>query len=340
MKPWRSCLSVLIPVSVATPAMVGALTPPPSPKASVEVLLAALPAASADKIWVKVTQPLGIEDLSLRLRLSASKLAELNEVLPDHRFNPGDWLVVPAKQSAQIRRLVSVDSSELRRTPPLAELPPVEEGPVVRLGDNLKKIAIRYGVTLQQLLQLNPSLDTAKLVVGSEIKIAQAYPGRPRLILGLQPTGSGGISWPELPTFGNSDRPYGADSSETGWAWPTKGMFSSGYGWRWGRIHKGIDISNNVGTAIVAAKAGTVVFAGWDDGGYGYKVLLRHEDGSASLYAHNSRISVRVGQSVEQGALISYMGSTGRSTGPHLHFEIHPPGRGAMNPLQFLPPRA
>jgi murein DD-endopeptidase MepM/ murein hydrolase activator NlpD len=117
-------------------------------------------------------------------------------------------------------------------------------------------------------------------------------------------------------------------------------MFSSGYGWRWGRMHKGIDVANNVGTPIVAAKSGRVTFSGWDDGGYGYKVLVQHEDGSQSLYAHNSRLAVRVGQTVEQGQLVSYMGSTGRSTGPHLHFEIHPPGRGAINPLQLLPPRA
>jgi murein DD-endopeptidase MepM/ murein hydrolase activator NlpD len=80
--------------------------------------------------------------------------------------------------------------------------------------------------------------------------------------------------------------------------------------------------------------------AGWDDGGYGYLVELRHPDGSRSRYAHNSRILVRVGQVVNQGTVISQMGSTGRSTGPHLHFEILPPGRGAVNPLQFLPARA
>jgi murein DD-endopeptidase MepM/ murein hydrolase activator NlpD len=105
-------------------------------------------------------------------------------------------------------------------------------------------------------------------------------------------------------------------------------------------MHKGIDVANNVGTPIVAAKSGRVVFSGWHDGGYGYLVTLAHADGSRSLYGHNSRLMVRVGQDVEQGSLISHMGSTGRSTGPHLHFEVHPPSSGAANPLQFLPPRA
>ena len=132
----------------------------------------------------------------------------------------------------------------------------------------------------------------------------------------------------------------GSPASTTGWIWPTKGVFSSGYGWRWGRMHKGIDLANNVGTPVVAAKDGQVVFAGWHDGGYGYLVEIRHEDGSLSRYAHNSSILVQPGQLVPQGAVISLMGSTGRSTGPHLHFEILPPGRGAANPLEFLPARA
>jgi murein DD-endopeptidase MepM/ murein hydrolase activator NlpD len=105
-------------------------------------------------------------------------------------------------------------------------------------------------------------------------------------------------------------------------------------------MHKGIDVANNVGTPIVAAKEGQVTFAGWHDGGYGYLVEISHPDGSRSLYAHNSRLLVSKGEEVSQGQAISQMGSTGRSTGPHLHFEIHPPGQGAVNPLQMLPPRA
>jgi murein DD-endopeptidase MepM/ murein hydrolase activator NlpD len=105
-------------------------------------------------------------------------------------------------------------------------------------------------------------------------------------------------------------------------------------------MHKGIDVANNVGTPIVAAQSGRVTFAGWHDGGYGYLVEITHEDGSMSRYAHNSALMVREGDLVQQGQQISQMGSTGRSTGPHLHFEIHPPSGGAINPLQMLPPKA
>ena len=139
-----------------------------------------------------------------------------------------------------------------------------------------------------------------------------------------------------MPGFGELTKPFDGPTSPHGWIWPTRGVFSSGYGWRWGRMHKGIDVANNVGTPIVAAKSGRVVFSGWHDGGYGYLVTLAHPDGSRSLYAHNSRLMVRVGQEVEQGALISHMGSTGRSTGPHLHFEVRVNGL-VKNPLSYLP---
>jgi murein DD-endopeptidase MepM/ murein hydrolase activator NlpD len=346
MQSWRTCLRVALPVAVAMPAVVAALTPPAPHQHDVDTLVAALPVPSSEKVWIRVRDSVSIDDLSSKLKVSGDRLASLNDVEPTHQFRQGEWLIVPAKQIRQVKLLASLDPSELRRTPPLQDLPPLEEGltarqaPAVRFGDSIKKIAQRYGITLQQLLQLNPGLDTAKLVVGSEIKLSQASPVRPNLLIGLAPSGSGGISWPELPNFGNSDKPFDSGLSASGWIWPTRGLFSSGYGWRWGRIHKGIDVANSVGTPIVAAKKGRVMFSGWDDGGYGYKVLIGHEDGSQSLYAHNSRLAVKVGQTVEQGELVSYMGSTGRSTGPHLHFEIHPPGRGAMNPLQFLPPRA
>ncbi|WP_419179374.1 peptidoglycan DD-metalloendopeptidase family protein [Cylindrospermopsis raciborskii] len=126
----------------------------------------------------------------------------------------------------------------------------------------------------------------------------------------------------------------------TGHIWPAKGVLTSGYGWRWGRMHRGIDIANGVGTPIYASAPGRVERAGWNNGGYGLLVEIRHEDGSMTRYAHNSRILVRVGQEVQQGETIAAMGSTGFSTGPHTHFEIHPTGKGAVNPIAFLPSQA
>lgn len=105
-------------------------------------------------------------------------------------------------------------------------------------------------------------------------------------------------------------------------------------------MHYGIDVANKVGTPIVAAKSGRVVFSGWRDANYGYVVTLSHSDGSLSLYAHNSRLMVQRGDDVEQGSLISLMGSSGGSKDSFLHFEIHPPGSIAANPLLFLPGKA
>ncbi|MBP0000158.1 MAG: peptidoglycan DD-metalloendopeptidase family protein [Cyanobacteria bacterium SID2] len=122
-----------------------------------------------------------------------------------------------------------------------------------------------------------------------------------------------------------------------GYIWPAQGVLSSGFGWRWGRMHNGIDIAGPVGTPIVAAAPGTVTYARWNDGGYGNLVEVTHPDGSLTLYAHNNRILVSEGQQVNQGQQIAEMGNTGYSTGPHLHFEIHPSGHGAVDPLAYLP---
>ncbi len=142
---------------------------------------------------------------------------------------------------------------------------------------------------------------------------------------------------PDLPPLEGADTYLPGGSMQfTGYIWPAKGTLTSGYGWRWGRMHQGIDIAAPTGTPIMAAAPGVISFAGWNSG-YGYLVEIQHPDESLTLYAHNSQILVQEGQTVAQGELIAKMGSTGRSTGPHLHFEIHPRGNGAVNPIAYLP---
>jgi murein DD-endopeptidase MepM/ murein hydrolase activator NlpD len=146
---------------------------------------------------------------------------------------------------------------------------------------------------------------------------------------------------PELPPLSPAEQYLpNTPMNFTGYIWPAKGVLTSGFGWRWGRMHKGVDIAAPIGTPVVAAAPGEVISAGWNSGGYGNLVKVQHDDGSITLYAHNSRILVRPGQKVEQGELISEMGSTGFSTGPHLHFEVHPGGASAANPIAFLPPKS
>jgi murein DD-endopeptidase MepM/ murein hydrolase activator NlpD len=151
---------------------------------------------------------------------------------------------------------------------------------------------------------------------------------------------------PQLPPLAAVDRylPRPIDentpppsTSTTAYNWPAKGTLTSGFGMRWGRMHKGIDIANSTGTPIYASADGIVEKAGWNSGGYGNLVDIRHTDGSMTRYGHNSKLLVQAGQQVHKGQIIAAMGSTGYSTGPHSHFEIHPTGRGAVNPIAFLP---
>jgi murein DD-endopeptidase MepM/ murein hydrolase activator NlpD len=122
--------------------------------------------------------------------------------------------------------------------------------------------------------------------------------------------------------------------STAGFIWPVNGPVTSGYGMRWGRLHEGIDIAAPTGTPLWAAAAGTVIYAGWL-GGYGNLVVVDHGNGLATAYAHASAILVSVGQSVAQGETIALVGSTGHSTGPHLHFEVRVNGV-AVDPLVYL----
>ena len=117
--------------------------------------------------------------------------------------------------------------------------------------------------------------------------------------------------------------------------WPTNGGYiSSGMGNRWGSYHRGIDIARPSNYTIKAADNGTVSFAGWD-GSYGRKVVINHNNGFQTVYAHLSSINVRVGQVIPAGSAIGVMGSTGRSTGVHLHFEVIRNGSN-VNPLSYL----
>lgn len=125
----------------------------------------------------------------------------------------------------------------------------------------------------------------------------------------------------ETPT-GNFIRPY-------------YGTITSRYGSRWGRNHNGIDYGGSVGDPIKAADGGTVTFAGWNSGGYGNLVIISHGNGKETYYAHMSSVSVKAGQKVAQGAVVGKLGSTGRSTGPHLHFEIRINGN-PVNPSGYV----
>lgn len=119
--------------------------------------------------------------------------------------------------------------------------------------------------------------------------------------------------------------------------WPTEGEISSPYGMRWGGsdFHPGIDIANDYGTPIMAAADGYVIEAGWDGGGYGNKVDIDHGHGMRTRYGHAQSVIVSAGEEVKKGQVIAYMGSTGFSTGPHLHYEVNINGED-VNPFNYM----
>ena len=123
-------------------------------------------------------------------------------------------------------------------------------------------------------------------------------------------------------------------ASAAGLVWPVHGAITSGFGPRWGRMHEGLDIAGAGGTPIGAAAGGTVISAGWS-GGYGNLVVVDHGNGLSTAYGHMSSIAVASGQSVAQGTVLGGMGTTGSSTGVHLHFEVRVNGS-PTDPLGYL----
>ena len=137
---------------------------------------------------------------------------------------------------------------------------------------------------------------------------------------------------PGASSFLGDDTPV---TTPTGW--PTNGFISSGYGLRWNgaEFHQGIDIAAEMGTPIVATADGVVTIAGWNAGGYGNMVDIDHGSGVSTRYGHASAVVVTPGQRVRRGQIIAYVGSTGHSTGPHLHYEVRLSGQ-PVNPSSYL----
>lgn len=231
----------------------------------------------------------------------------------------------------------------------------------VENGDTLAGIAKKFGVDTDSIKWLNGNLDEKKIKLGQIIKIppvtgvihtvkngetvysiakkynvsAQAVVDFPfneftndetfALAIGQKVVIPDGVM-PDEPVF--SPKSYlatqltpnaGAVSATGNWIWPAAGTITQWFK-PW---HKGLDIANHNAGNILAADSGTVVVAGWTDNtGYGNRVMIDHGNGYKTLYAHLSKISVVVGQTVSRGNVLGQMGSTGRSTGTHLHFEI------------------
>lgn len=194
----------------------------------------------------------------------------------------------------------------------------------VQKGDTVYSIAKKYDSSAQAIVDFPYNTfvndETFELAVGQTIVVPE------------------GVKPDEATNAGSAPRvkqltPNAGTVTATGrFAWPTQGTISQRFSW----YHPGVDIANRSLPQVVAADSGTVISAGWDSSGYGNMIMIDHGNGYKTRYAHLSKIYVTVGQTVNRGGAIGQMGSTGRSTGPHLHFEIYNGGT-RINPLAALP---
>ncbi len=190
----------------------------------------------------------------------------------------------------------------------------------MRPGETAYHIAHAYGVSVHRLLEANHLSDPRDLHVGQSLLIPGAY-GYASLG-GAEPYG---------------DAMWNVPRASRQFAWPVwSGNVTSGFGVRHGTMHDGIDIAAPAGTPVHAADAGTVVFTGRLNG-YGNTVIIRHSDSYVTVYGHNSHILVSEGMAVARGQTIAAVGTSGRTTGPNLHFEVRYDNR-AYNPLSYLAP--
>lgn len=197
----------------------------------------------------------------------------------------------------------------------------------VKSGDTVSRIARTYDVEEEKIISSNQLGNTLR--IGDKIMV----PGGRKITVAASPakttpTNNSGLSIiRDLVKAPDSS----AATSDSKMAWPTEGQrITQYYSWR----HTGLDIANKTGTPLYAAEAGTVEYAGWSNG-YGYNVLINHGDGRKTRYAHASKLFVEVGDSVSRGENIAAMGSTGWSTGPHIHFEVIINGK-KQNPLNYI----
>jgi lipoprotein NlpD len=202
---------------------------------------------------------------------------------------------------------------------------------VVKAGETPAQIAQSAGIPLEDLLEING------LRRGQTLQ-----PGRLIFVLSPQrPTGSAPVPEQTAATAAGGAEDPGLPSARVDKAplkWPLAvPVLTSLYGKRWGREHEGIDLSAPPGTPVLAAADGEVIYAGNQVRGYGNMVVVQHTGDMLTVYAHNSVLLVRTGDRVSLGKPIAKVGSSGHSTGPHLHFEVRR-GENPQDPLPFLPP--
>lgn len=211
----------------------------------------------------------------------------------------------------------------------IAILPFTGIGYTIVSGDSVSKIAGRYNVLEKDIVNANKLIDSTNFKIGQKILI----PGGRKIVQIVSNDSLARKVYSGLSVIKNLIQPKSLNVSPGNkMIWPTVGYrITQYYSWR----HQAIDIANHVGTPEYAADSGIVEIAGWSNGGYGNTIVINHGGGKKTRYGHLSKLYVCVGQKVSKGEAIGAMGSTGHSTGPHLHFEVIINGV-KYNPLSFV----
>jgi murein DD-endopeptidase MepM/ murein hydrolase activator NlpD len=198
---------------------------------------------------------------------------------------------------------------------------------VVRRGETLYRIAKAYGMKASDLMETNGISDPRTVAVGTELFL----PGVSRTVEvppapAPERAHAGGAPAPAAPAPAAAAKPV--------LGWPLRGVLYGRFGVRGGARHDGIDLAAPEGTPVLAAAEGTAIYVG-EQTGFGKVVILRHDGGLVTVYAHNSAVLVREGARVARGQPIARVGQTGRTSGPHLHFEVRE-GTRPRNPLLYV----
>ena len=215
------------------------------------------------------------------------------------------------------------DSDAIKINATLEILPVTGIAHTVQKGDTVESIAKKYGLPSAEAVVEFPfntfaNDETFALAIGQTIIVPN----------GVKPA-PGGFSAPAIATQITPNAGTVVASGKL--VWPTQGIITQGFYW----YHPALDVANSAAPSILAADAGVIISEGWDNSGYGNKIIIDHGNGIQTLYAHMSAFYVSPGQSVNRGDAIGKMGSTGHSTGTHLHFEIFQNGI-RLNPFNFL----
>ena len=289
------------------------------------VLASSLPSGRDDL----VDQYAGPQVLDVQIDEVGTQVSEkVRDQVMEYTVKPGDTV-------SEIAGKFDISTDTIRWENNLASLNSIKPGQILRIlpvsgvkhkvtrGETIYSIAKKYNTNPQGMVDFPFNTfndnETFALAVGQELIVPE----------GVKPNE---IRWSPTSNLAQTTPNAGAVSATGSFVWPIGGRITQRYSW----YHRGMDIATAYGTPVLAADSGRVMVAGWpDNGGYGNRVEISHGNGYVTLYGHLSKVNVVVGQTVNRGDVIGLEGSTGRSTGPHLHFEVKLNGV-HVNPANYL----